>query len=100
MTDNKIGPTLRPIAEPRTPERPARKEPVGGASFQQQLEQASTQLAEVGQQADSAAARTDAKSIQDGLVRASEQFNKMQQLEQLLRQQYQNVTRKPTQDEE
>jgi flagellar hook-basal body complex protein FliE len=97
MTDNKIG-TIRPVAEPRAPEKAQRKEPVRGTSFEQQLEQANSQLTEVGQQAEKVAAQSDAKSIQDGLVRANEQFNKMQQLEQLLRQQYQNVTRKPTQD--
>jgi hypothetical protein len=100
MTDTKIGPTVRPVAEPRPAEKPARKEPVAGQSFSQTLEKAVTQMNEVTRERAAAApASADSSSIQAEYTAAKRQFDTLMRVEQQLRQLHQNVTRKATQDE-
>ena len=97
MKDIKIG-TLRPIAEPRTPDKAGRKEPVSGQSFSQTLERAVTQMNEVARQSATPTAGGDATSIQADYSAAKKQFDTLMRVEQQLRQLHQNITRKPTQD--
>ena len=97
MTDNKIG-NIRPIAEPRTSEKSARKEPVSGQSFSQTLEQAVTQMNEVARQSSITPAGGDASSIKAGYSAAKQQFDTLMRVEQQLRQLHQNITSKPPQD--
>jgi flagellar hook-basal body complex protein FliE len=97
MKDIKIG-NVRPIAEPRAPEKSGRKEPVSGQSFSQTLERAVTQMNEVTRQSATPAAGADATAIQAEYSAAKQQFDTLMRVEQQLRQLHQNITRKPTQD--
>jgi len=97
VKDIKLG-NVRPIAEPRTPDKAGRKQPVSGQSFSQTLEKAVTQMNEVSRQSTTPAAGGDATSIQAEVSAAKKQFDTLMRVEQQLRQLHQNITRKPTQD--
>jgi hypothetical protein len=94
----KIG-SIRPVAEPRTPDKAARKAPAGTQHFSKSLERAVTELNQVSQQSGVAATRGDASSIQAEYSAAKEQFDTLMRVEQELRQLHRNITQKPTQDE-
>jgi len=98
MKDVKIG-NVRPIAEPRSTEKPARKGPVTGQSFSQTLEKAVTQMNEVTRDHAATPAGADTSSIQAEYSAAKRQFDTLMRVEQQLRQLHQNITRKATQDE-
>jgi hypothetical protein len=96
MKDIHIG-NIRPIAEPRSTQKPAQKEPVAGQSFSQTLEKAVTQMNEVSSRS-APAGGGDASSIQAEYSAAKQQFDTLMRVEQQLRELHQNITRKPTQD--
>lgn len=97
MKDVNVG-NIRPIAEPRAGEKPARKAPVSGQSFSQTLEHAVTQMNEVTRQSAATPSKGDASSIQADYSVAKQQFDTLMRVEQQLRQLHQNITGKPTQD--
>ena len=96
MKDIKIG-NVRPIAEPRAPEKSTRKAPVQGPSFSKTLERAVTEMNEVSRQSGPAAASSDTKAIQAGIAAANKHFDTLKRVELQLREHYQNITRKPSQ---
>ena len=98
MKDIKIG-TIRPLAEPRSSDKPARKDQVGGPDFSRALERAVTQMNEIARQSAVAPTGGDASAIQQQYSAAKQQFDTLMRLEQQLRQLHQNLTGKPTQDE-
>lgn len=95
MKDVKIG-TIQPIREPRATQKQTRKGPASGVSFQQELARIS---ADTGKSAP-AAAPGDTKAILDGAAAHAKHMDTMRRVEQQLREQYQNVTRKPTSGQE
>lgn len=95
MKDMKIG-TIRPIAEPRASEKQTRKGPLSGVSFQQEL----ARISEATGKSAPTAASGDTKAILDGAAAHAKHLDTMRRVEQQLREQYQNVTRKPTDSQE
>ena len=98
MTDTKIGPNIRPIAEPRTSDKPARKEPTAGQEFGKELEQAVHALNKINQQPVATSAVNDAKSIQDAAAAEQARFESAMRQADRLRQLHQTITQKPTPD--
>lgn len=95
MTDNKIGPnTIRPVAEPRTSDKPQRKEPVSGQDFSNTLKQV---LNEINRQPTAAPAGS-VKAIQDAAAAEQERFESVMRAKQQLSQAYLDLKNKPTQD--
>jgi len=98
MKDINIG-TIRPLAEPRSGEKPARKEQVGGQNFSQTLEKAVMQANEIARQSAVGPTGADATGIQKDYSAAKQQFDTLMRVEQQLRQLHRTITAKPTQDE-
>jgi len=95
MKDIKVG-HLKPIGQPVSPNKGARKAPAGSTSFSQTLEHAVTQMKEV-RPVDSAPVAKDAVALRKQLDEASANLAKMNQVEQQLRELHQKVTQ-PSKD--
>ena len=98
MTDNKIGPTIRPVGEPRPSERPARKEPGAGQDFQATLNDVQDALKQADAQKAAQPTATDTQSILDAAAAEQAKFESMMRAKQQLTLLHQNITRKPTTD--
>ena len=98
MTDNKIGSGIRPIAEPRAPEKSQRKEPDSGAKFEQLLENAKSELQSLQTQSSVKTAPTDATAIQAQLDVEKQKFDAAMRAKQQLSQAYLDMKNKPAQD--
>lgn len=100
MTDNKIGPNIRPVQEPRPQDKPARKERGPAAQeFDKSLQQAMQELNKLNQQPATPAAG-NARAILDAAAAEQARFESAMREADRLRQLHQNITQKPAQDKE
>lgn len=100
MTDNKIGPHLRPITEHRPQERPAGKAPAGTQDFSKRLELAMNELESAAREDAPQATAGDASSIKAAAAAEQEKFESVMRAKQQLSQAYLDITQKPAQDKE
>jgi flagellar hook-basal body complex protein FliE len=98
MTDNKIGPTIRPVGEPRPGEKPAHKAPGSGQDFQATLNHVQNELNQADQQKAAVPAGTDTKSILDAAAAEQARFESMMRARQQISQAYLDIKSKPTSD--
>ncbi len=89
---------IKPVAEPRSTDKPARKEPARQERFDAALEKARSELDQVATgdpvNARDNARNMDAKAIKDQLDAATEDFHRMMRVEQSLRQAHRMITQK------
>ena len=99
MTDNKIGPHIRPIGEPRPSDKSARKQPATDQGFSKRLELAMHELETANSQG---AVQTagDTSSIKAAAAAERERFESVMRAQQQLSQAYRDITQKPAQDKE
>ena len=97
MTDNKIGPNIRPIAEPRPSDRPSRKHPAASKDFATLLENAKSELQSLQSQPPDKAA-SDATTIQAQYDVEKQNYDAVMRARQQISQAYLDIKNKPTPD--
>jgi flagellar hook-basal body complex protein FliE len=97
MKDLKIG-TVNPVAEPRTTQKPGRKEPASGANFNKTLEDALAHLNEATKTSGASAGKMDTSSIKAEITTHQVKFDEVMKAQQMISKLYHNIQSQKPED--